>query len=93
MIINDSHILRTGLRPDEADPVLVVDPNAVLPLPLTLQRFEVIPRRHGKLFQPDYTTQLVQPASGTLPKGEREAAPRHITARSWDLPSGSLTVK
>jgi hypothetical protein len=37
--------------PAEADPPLVVDPDAVLPEPVPFQRFQLICGRHGKIPQ------------------------------------------
>src|SRR5690625_7730874 len=42
VVVNDLHLLRSGVRPHEADPPLVVDPDAVLSGPVTLERFEPI---------------------------------------------------
>src|SRR2546430_17641208 len=39
VIIRDLDPLRSLLGPNETDPVLVVDPDAVLPLPVFAQRF------------------------------------------------------
>src|SRR5690625_5536447 len=42
VVVNDLHLLRSGGRPYEADPPLVVDPDAVLPGTITLESFEPI---------------------------------------------------
>ena len=42
MIVNDFHVVRTVITPLEADPPLLVDSNAVLPLPVTTQGLETI---------------------------------------------------
>ena len=51
MVVNDFDFGGPCLGPLEADPVLVVDPDAVLPLPVYLQRLEPIPRRHPEIVQ------------------------------------------
>jgi hypothetical protein len=43
VIINYFHINRSSLGPSEADPILIVDPHAVLALPIASQRFQAIP--------------------------------------------------
>ena len=42
MIIDNAYFVRTLRRPHEADPVLVIDANAVLPLSSSTQRFEPV---------------------------------------------------
>jgi hypothetical protein len=42
VVVNDLHLLRSGVRPHEADTPLLVDPDAVLTGPVTLERFEPI---------------------------------------------------
>jgi hypothetical protein len=37
--------------PDKAKPPLIIDPNAMLPFPISLQRLEAIPRRRTKVAQ------------------------------------------
>ena len=51
MVVNDLHLLRTGVGPHEADPPLVVDPDAVLPGPVTLERLEPVPRWHSEVVE------------------------------------------
>jgi len=45
VVIGDFNLLGTGVRPGEADPVLLVDPNAVLSFPLSRQGFQSVTRR------------------------------------------------
>ncbi len=42
MVISDLYIKRVSFFPDEADPPLVVDPDAVLTCPLFLKGFEMV---------------------------------------------------
>jgi hypothetical protein len=37
MIVGDLHFESVAAPPNETDPVLIVDPNAVLPLPVAMQ--------------------------------------------------------
>jgi hypothetical protein len=41
-----------AIAPGEANPPLIVDPNAVLSGPVRLQRFEMVARRRPKIFEP-----------------------------------------
>jgi len=51
VVVNDLDISRDAPRPPEADSVLVVDPDAVLTLSVTLELLEAIPWRYPKIFQ------------------------------------------
>jgi hypothetical protein len=51
VIVDDLSIMRIAVRPPKTDTILVVHPNAVLPFAVILQRFQPIPRRHGKIVQ------------------------------------------
>ena len=44
MIVHNLYIFRACLCPDEADPVLIIDPDRVLPCPISTKRFETISR-------------------------------------------------
>jgi len=45
MIINDLNFKGITISPDETNAILIVDANTVLASPITLQSFEVIPRK------------------------------------------------
>src|SRR5690625_6194483 len=49
VVVNDLHLLRSCVGPHEPDPPLVVDPDAVLPGAVALQRFEPVARRDPKI--------------------------------------------
>ena len=51
MIINDFDFVCVPALPDEANPPLVIDANAVLACPLPLEGFEAIARRHSHVIQ------------------------------------------
>jgi hypothetical protein len=42
VIVHDLHIISLTVVPDEADAVLIVDPNAVLSTPIACQRLEPV---------------------------------------------------
>jgi hypothetical protein len=46
MVVDDCDIMGRSLAPPEADPPLLVDPNAVLPAALTLESLKPIAWRH-----------------------------------------------
>jgi hypothetical protein len=47
VIVRDLNVVSIVITPNEADPILVVDADAVFPLPFPLKLFQAIPR--GKL--------------------------------------------
>lgn len=49
MIVHDFDIVRVTRSPNEADAVLIVDPNAVLPLAIATQSLESVAGRHPKI--------------------------------------------
>ena len=51
MIIDDLDIECVTVTPPEADPPLLVDPNAVLALPITLQSLKLIRARNRKILK------------------------------------------
>ena len=51
MVIDDLDVFRRAVAPTETDPTLVVDPDTVLTLPVTAQRFEPVPRHRRHVFQ------------------------------------------
>src|SRR5699024_5713697 len=63
VVVSDLHLLRSGVRPYETDPPLVVDPDAVLSGPITLERLETVARRDSEVFERlcgPHLTQLAQ---------------------------------
>jgi len=51
VVINNFDLFRTGSGPAEANPELPVDSNAVLTLPVTMQRLQHIAGRYFKIIQ------------------------------------------
>jgi hypothetical protein len=64
MIIHDFDIVGIAIAPDKADAPLVVDANAVLPFPITSQRFQVIARRRPQIAKFRGDVQLPQLSLG-----------------------------
>lgn len=46
MVINDFHILCTGVRPTKTDPPLIVDANTELTRPIAFKRFKMVAGRN-----------------------------------------------
>ncbi len=51
MVVHNFDPSCIALVPFEANPPLVIDANAILPLPITLQSFETIAGRHAQIVQ------------------------------------------
>jgi len=67
VIIDNLYVFRTGDRPAEADTILIVHTDAVLPRAVALERFKTVPRRNPKVGQPAGNLQLSQlPARDVL---------------------------
>jgi hypothetical protein len=49
VVIGDFNIVRVVIVLFEADPVLIVDPDAELPVAVAFQRFESIARQYGEV--------------------------------------------
>ena len=51
VVVDDFHVRRTIVGPTEANPELVVDPDAVFTFPVAPQRFQPIARRRSQELQ------------------------------------------
>ena len=49
MIVHDFHVRRVAICPHKAEAVLIVDANAVLPLPVSFERFQVVAGERGQI--------------------------------------------
>jgi hypothetical protein len=45
MVVSDLNLVRIPILPPEADPVLIVYPNAVLPRPIPLEQLQSVARQ------------------------------------------------
>jgi hypothetical protein len=61
MIVNDFDPVRAVLPPNEADPPLIVDADAVLALPIATKRFQAVPGHRGEISQGRGTMKRSQP--------------------------------
>ena len=66
MIIDDFHVERVPVLPREAEAPLLVDPNTVLPLAITLQCLEHIRGRRQEIAQIHSTVEVLQLLAGPL---------------------------
>ena len=60
MVVHDLDVLRFAVLPHEADPILVIDPDAVLPPPITTKGLEVIARKRAQVVESLGRVQLRQ---------------------------------
>lgn len=51
VVVNNFNVSRIAIRPAETDPVLIVDPDAVLPESITLQHLETVAWRRPQNLQ------------------------------------------
>lgn len=68
VIIRDLSLVDISSPPSETDPVLIVDSNTVLSVPVRLQPFEAISWRHSELSKIFHAINLIQFPSGHLPQ-------------------------
>jgi hypothetical protein len=51
VIVHDFDFVRLAVLPGEADPPLIVDPNAVLAAPVSLQHLKTVARRDPEILE------------------------------------------
>jgi hypothetical protein len=68
VIVNDLNLRRSELRPHEAHPVLIVDPNAMMPSAITLQRLQPVGRGNPKVSQGSGGIEQFQLPAGDHPQ-------------------------
>src|SRR4051812_23936000 len=68
MVVHDFDVVRLVLGPDEADPVLVVDPNAVLALSIAGEGLEAFAGRDPEIGEALGGIELVELAKGHGPE-------------------------
>jgi hypothetical protein len=77
VVVHDLDVLRFAVLPHEADSILVIDPDAVLPPPITAKGLEVIARKRAQVVESLGRVQLRQLAlsdPGNVPE-----PPRRVT--------------
>jgi hypothetical protein len=68
VVVNDFNGGWTSVGPSKANPKLIVDSDAVLPLPVSLQRLEPIAGWDPEVLKDMGLVQLVQPTPGPSPE-------------------------
>jgi hypothetical protein len=74
MIIHDFHLLRIATAPDEANPPLIINADAVLAGAVTFQGFQPITRRRKQIGQCPRPVQVFQLAPGGVLNVRRQLA-------------------
>lgn len=82
MIINYLDINRTCLRPQKADPILVIYPDTVLTPAISSESLQPVSRRHSKILERLGLVEGIKSPSGHLPE-----RPRQPLAGSLGIPS------
>jgi hypothetical protein len=73
VVVYNFNVVRIAISPDEAQPPLIVDPDAVLPCPVADQCLQAVRRRLAEIFEPSRRRQYAKFASGHLCQVAREA--------------------
>jgi hypothetical protein len=93
MIISDFNPFRPLVYPNETYPELLIDPHAVLPLAISLETFQIVPRGYSQGTERNDSVQLIQFSPGDLPKAFRTGSPRFLRVYSVKNVFSSLVVK
>ena len=67
VVVRDFDIVRIVALPTKTDSVLIVDPNAVLLTPATVELLQAVSWRHRQLLEIAYPVQLIQLPTGNRP--------------------------
>jgi len=86
MIIGDLYVLRLALAPAEANPPLVVDPNAILPCTVPFERLQTVARGNKEVLQRGGAMQVLELPSRRRFHG-REPAHRFIFKETLRFPA------
>jgi hypothetical protein len=60
VVVYDLDLLRAVLAPLETDPISLIDPDAPLAFPITLETLEAVARGDPQLLNPDHGVELIQ---------------------------------
>ena len=71
MVVGNLHVAGVSILPDETDAVLVVDSDAVLPLPRAFQGFQAVAGNRSQIAQSSRLVQMYEPAEGSLFDGPK----------------------
>ena len=82
LVVRDLDLGGVRSRPPEADPVLIVDANAVLPCAVATQCFQSVSRRHSQRFESSNGVELCQLPPRHRPDRLRAGAASNATAHA-----------
>lgn len=78
VVVRNFDIVGMAVFPSKTDSVLIVNPDGVLPAPVTAETFQMIPGRRGQILEITYPIQLIQ-----LPTGNRPHSAGAGLSRRW----------
>ena len=90
MIVNNLNVGPAIVGPNKADPILLVDPNAVLAGSVALQQFELIIWRATKVGEAYGSIQLIKLPPSHVPNRPRTGSPRFARVVSLKNVFGSI---
>jgi hypothetical protein len=88
MVIDDLYVVRISLNPPEAQPPLVVQPDTVLSLAVTLESLQSISGRHPQVNQPGRGIQELHSIESLLLNTGGQSARTHLTPDPLGLLAG-----
>lgn len=95
MIVHNLHVVGVSIPPDEADAVLVIDPDAVLPAAVTRQRLQAIARKRRKIAKFSGRVELLQfsprHASNLLQAAAESAAEQSLGFGVFERPDHAIS--
>ena len=75
MIVRDFNFVGIASLPSETNPILIVDPNAVLPAPVSAQPFEAISPWNSQFADVSDSIDLIELPPGNLPEDAGTSPP------------------
>ena len=90
MIICYLHVERISISPAEADPVLIVNTDAVLARAVALEQLQTVPRRRGQIAKLFRAVDLDQLADGYC--GDLLEPPHNLPAKDAKRPDQSYRI-
>jgi hypothetical protein len=93
VVVCDLDLIRTLIGPDEADPILVVDPDAVLPSTVAGERFQSIPGRNTEIVEPGNRVEILEFAHGHVQRDEEHARRAALVRRPLKTSSVPCPLK
>jgi hypothetical protein len=67
MVIDNLNVLGALIAPRKTDAVSIINPNAVLPIAIAVERFQAIARRNPQLIKPRYRIDPVELPPSNVP--------------------------